>query len=180
MILLRCRLRCVAAWAVAALLISTPYGAVTAQEPSRLHCAVVDVSDPETETGRDIVQEIYTLLAAWREAVRQGDIEGVVDLITEDAEFWSQGATPVTGQAALTDAFRPFFADYELLQDFECHELVVRDDLAVMRGLERNHLIPRAGGDTVEVRQRAFSIMRRSTDGRWRFARGMTNQPQQQ
>jgi ketosteroid isomerase-like protein len=34
---------------------------------------------------------------------------------------------------------------------------------------------PRDGGPTREMTQRAMLILRRGDDGRWRYARGMTN-----
>jgi uncharacterized protein (TIGR02246 family) len=156
---------------------ATPLEAQAMPEP---RCAVVDSSMAPTKADQSPAsapEEIYALLAAWRAALREGNIASVTALVTEDAEFWSQGAAPLVGRAALGDAFRPFFTSYQLLQEFDCHELVVRGDMAFMRGLERNRLIPRDGGETVEIQQRAFSIIRRDLDGRWRFSRGMTNEP---
>jgi ketosteroid isomerase-like protein len=69
------------------------------------------------------------------------------------------------------------FQNFIFLQDYECQELIVRGDRAFMWGLERNKRTPRAGGDVVIVQQRAFSVLHRSADGQWRFARGMTNLP---
>jgi uncharacterized protein (TIGR02246 family) len=160
---------------VTAVLSLTAPHALVAQENGEMRCSVVDWPNAATEAN-PAVQGIYAVLAAWRDALRDGNMEAVTTLVTEDAEFWSQGAAPVTGRTALADAFRPFFTSYELLQEFECAELVVRGDWAFMRGLEWNRLVPRVGGDTLEIQQRAFSIMRRGTDGRWRFARGMTNE----
>jgi len=143
-------------------------------------CATVDVANtiPDgSPSPEHYIQEIYLLLDDWQEAVRDGNTEAVTKLVTEDAEFWSQGSQPLIGRAALADAFAPFFENFIFLQDYECHELIVRGDRAFMRGIERNKRIPRAGGNTVIVQQRAFSVLRRSVDGQWRFARGMTNQP---
>ena len=55
-------------------------------------------------------------------------------------------------------------------------ERQVQGNWALLRGLEINTLTPKKGGEASEYRQRAFSVLRRSQDGRWRFARGMTNQ----
>ena len=143
-------------------------------------CATVDVASsiPDgSSSSEKYVQEIYLLLEDWRDAVRDGNTEAITKLVTEDAEFWSQGSPPLIGRAALADAFAPFFENFIFLQDYECHELIIRGDRAFMRGIERNKRIPRAGGNTVIVQQRAFSVLRRSVDGQWRFARGMTNQP---
>lgn len=151
-----------------------------AQTTSGPRCAVVDLASgatAATPAASEAVQGVYALLDSWREALRNGSLEAITALVTDSAEFWSQNAPPIRGRAALADAFVPFFADYELLQEFDCYELIIRGDLAFMRGLERNQLITRAGGDTTAVQQRAFSVLRQSPDGQWRFARGMTNLP---
>jgi uncharacterized protein (TIGR02246 family) len=116
-------------------------------------------------------------LTEWVEAIRGADLETLAGLVTEDAEFWTHGAAPLIGRDALKEVFAPFFSMYGLEQDFVCQELIISGDLAFMRGTELNRLTPRDRSEAVENRQRAFSILRREGDGRWRFARGMTNLP---
>jgi uncharacterized protein (TIGR02246 family) len=122
-------------------------------------------------------KQIQSLFAAWADAVRRLDAGAVASLVTEDAEFWSQGAAPLVGQAMVETTMTSFFERFELDQQFEMQELVVSGDLAFVRGLEHNRLVARTGGEPQEVLQRAFSVIRRESDGHWRFARGMTNQP---
>jgi ketosteroid isomerase-like protein len=43
--------------------------------------------------------------------------------------------------------------------------------------MEVNRATPRAGGEGIVRRQRAFMVLRRDEDGQWRFARGMTHLP---
>jgi uncharacterized protein (TIGR02246 family) len=121
--------------------------------------------------------EIQELLRAWKTAIAAGDLETISNLVTEDAEFWSNGQAPIIGRQALKAAFAPIVAAYTMNQDFLTDELVVAGECAFMRGLEVNELVSRETGDKTTLRQRAFSIMRRCADGRWRFSRGMTNQP---
>lgn len=123
-------------------------------------------------TARDAIEQT---LSAWAAAIRDADLDALGALVTEDAEFWTHGAPPLNGRRELIEAFEPFFAQFEMQQDFTCQELVVLEEHAFMRGFEVNRLVPRDGGETVEVRQRAFSLLCRGRDGKWRFARGMTN-----
>lgn len=116
-------------------------------------------------------------LSDWARAIRQADLDTIATLVTEDAEFWSHGEAPLSGPAALRQAFEPIFTQYEMHQDFHCQELLLCDDHAFIRGLEVNRLVPLDGGEVMEVEQRAFSVLRRGPDGKWRFARGMTNLP---
>ena len=120
---------------------------------------------------------IDALFAEWKTAMSGGDVETLLSLITEDAEFWTQGAAPVKGRDSVRALFTAFFGTVSMRQDFAETERVVAGDIAFIRGFETNFLTPASGGDPVEVRQRAFMLLRRG-DGKWRFARGMTNREQ--
>jgi len=118
---------------------------------------------------------IDSTLRCWAQAVGRSDVAAATALITEDGEFWSHGVAAMVGRAAVAEVFHNFFSRYALEQEFQVQEQIVSGDWAFVRGLEVNHLKPRAGGEEVLHRQRAFSVLRRDADGSWRFARGMTN-----
>lgn len=122
-------------------------------------------------------QAIHELLSEWREAMQRGDAEALASLLTEDAEFWTHGVAPLIGRQVLLDTLTPVLTGYEVEQELDIQELVVSGDLAFMRGLEHNVMRAKDGSQILELRQRAFSIMRREADGKWRFSRGMTNLP---
>jgi uncharacterized protein (TIGR02246 family) len=115
-------------------------------------------------------------LSRWASALAGADVGLISDLVTEDAEFWTHGAEPLRGRSAVVNAFKPLLDTYELSQRFEEQERCLGPGWSLLRGVEVNTLRPRKGGPKTEVRQRAFSLLRRGNDGRWRFARGMTNQ----
>ena len=118
--------------------------------------------------------EIDALFAEWKAAVASSDPARILALITDDAEFWTHGAPALGGRDAAEALYRDFFKKYELRQDFEEIERIVAGEFAFIRGTESNVLTPKDGGAPVEVKQRAFTILRKE-HGRWRFARGMTN-----
>ena len=120
---------------------------------------------------------IDALFAEWKTAMTHGDIETLLSLITEDAEFWTQGAAPVKGRDAVRTLFVAFFGTVSMRQEFEEVERVVDGDFAFVRGFETNFLTPTTGGGPVEVHQRAFMLLRR-VGGKWHFSRGMTNREQ--
>ncbi|HEY2295769.1 MAG TPA: SgcJ/EcaC family oxidoreductase [Thermoanaerobaculia bacterium] len=119
-------------------------------------------------------EAIDRLFFDWREAGKRGDVAAVVSLITEDAEFWTHGAPAVKGRQAVAAMMEGFFAGFHFEQSFETLERIVVDGWAFVRGFELNRVTPK-GGETVEIRQRAFMVLRREEDSQWRFARGMTN-----
>ena len=119
-------------------------------------------------------EAINRLFFDWMEAGERADIAAVLALITEDAEFWTHGAPAVKGRQAVAAMMEGFFAGFHFEQSFETLERIVLDGWAFVRGIEHNRVTPK-GGETVEIRQRAFMVLRREEDGLWRFARGMTN-----
>jgi uncharacterized protein (TIGR02246 family) len=115
-------------------------------------------------------------LAEWAAAIAEGNLALISSMVTEDAEFWTQGAAPLIGRRAVESAFKAILEAYKFSQRFDEHERYVSLTWALLRGVECNTLEPRNGGPQRQVEQRAFSIIRRGSDGRWRFARGITNQ----
>lgn len=129
-----------------------------------------------------IIQIAHTF-KTWRTAVREGDLDTLVSLVTEDGEFWTHSRPPLKGRDAVRAAFAPVLASYHLDQELDCEEIIVEGRLAFVRGTELNRVTPVTpigGGEPVLQTQRAFSILLRGDDGVWRFARGMTNLPPQE
>ena len=127
-------------------------------------------------TRRPVGDGIDRTLREWHDAYAAGNTDVLTTLVTEDAEFWTHGQPAMTGRAALAAAFQQVFKDWQINQEVVIAERLVRGDLAYLRGEEINHLTNRNDHQTVVIRQRMVSILRREADGRWRFARGMTNQ----
>ena len=90
--------------------------------------------------------------------------------------FRERGAVVLGVSADTQSSHVKFKTKYELpftlLAD---PERVTGDDFMVSVGIERTRAMPRAGGDAVEIVQRGWTMARRGADGRWRFARGITN-----
>ncbi|MFN8582036.1 MAG: nuclear transport factor 2 family protein [Gemmatimonadaceae bacterium] len=117
--------------------------------------------------------EIDALYASWREVFARGDVDRVFEMLTADYELWAPGAPPATREH-LAPALAAAFKLYHVDSTFEREELLVNGDLAVDMGWDVQLLRPVAGGDPVQRRQRVFLVLRRGDDGRWRFARGMS------
>jgi ketosteroid isomerase-like protein len=120
----------------------------------------------DTDSG---IESLYT---AWREAFKRGDVNAIVGLLTPDYVLWAPGRPPAD-VSSLRPQLAAALAAYEIDSSFEREERLVAGDLAFERGWDVQVLRPRNGGDALTARQRVFLILRRSPDGRWRFARGM-------
>ena len=123
----------------------------------------------------DDLRAIRALRAAWTNAVAARDPDALKDLLTDDYEVWPQGAAPLIGPAAAAAAMRGAVERFDIVQSFEPIETVVAGDWAFERGIERMTLTPRGGGEKREIEQRTLLIERKGEDGKWRFARGITN-----
>jgi len=118
---------------------------------------------------------VAALRDAWIAAVAGRDVGALGDLLEEDYEVWAHGAPALRGPAAAAGAMGVALERYAIEQTFEPLETVIAGAWAFERGVERMRLTPRNGGPTQDFAQRALLIMHRGADGRWHYARGMTN-----
>jgi ketosteroid isomerase-like protein len=116
---------------------------------------------------------IDALYTKWRDAFRRRDVDGVLGLLTPDYVLWAPGAPPADA-IVLRPQLAAAVAAYDIDPSFECEERLVSGDLAIERGWDVQTVQPRDGGPTQTRRQRVFLVLRRSPDGLWRFARGMS------
>jgi len=135
---------------------------------------------PDKEAAMSVARDeaaIRRVLGAFTEAVSRGDTEAVLDMITDDAVFWTANYPAIRGKEQLRAAYAGL-AGYRIHQDFEIEELQVCGEWAFVRGYESFTLEPKDGkGERLEIRKRrAISILRKQPDGVWKTARGMTNE----
>jgi len=119
---------------------------------------------------------IDALRDAWVAAVESGDARPLADLVTPDYEVWAHATPAFTGPETVVAVMSAALTKYAAVtQRYEPHETIIAGDWAFQRGIEYLRVVPYDGGPAQEMRQRALLILRRGTDGRWRYARGMTN-----
>jgi ketosteroid isomerase-like protein len=117
--------------------------------------------------------EIDKLYKAWGDAFHRQDLQDILDLLTSDYVLWPAGSSPMT-RDSLEPRLVATLSAYEVTPSFEREERLVTGDLAIERGWDIQRIRPRAGGEMKTHRQRVFLILRRGSDGKWRFARGMS------
>jgi uncharacterized protein (TIGR02246 family) len=136
--------------------------------------------DPVTQSAssprsNDDRKAIDGLRDAWIDAVAARDASALGSLVTADYEVWTHGAPTLTGPDAVVATIGAALSKYAITQSYDPIETVVTGDWAFQRGIERIRAVPREGGSVQEVTQRGLLVLRRGEDGRWRYARGMTN-----
>jgi uncharacterized protein (TIGR02246 family) len=114
--------------------------------------------------------EIRKLVATWMAATKSGDVDAVLDLMTDDAVFLSVGRPPmnkVDFATASREMAKPGGPEIDGRNDIR--EIVVDGDLAYLRGdLTVEVTLP--GGAPFVRTGPVLTIFRRER-GRWRLAR---------
>jgi ketosteroid isomerase-like protein len=123
--------------------------------------------------AKKIDSEIDQLYDAWGQAFERKNTEAILDLLTPDYVLWPAGA-PAMNRDSLAPRLTAAFSAYDITPSFEREERLVSGDLAFERGWDIQQVRSRTGSDIKIQRQRVFLVLQRGADGRWRFARGMS------
>ena len=117
----------------------------------------------------DDEQAIRELVQTWMDKTREGDIDSVLDLMTDDIIFMTPGR-----EAFGKDEFRAQSAAMigtEMDGRAEVREIRVLGDWAWVRNHIDVTVTPAAGGEPVRRSGYTLSILTRGTNGQWRLTR---------
>ena len=117
--------------------------------------------------------EIDQLYQAWGQAFQRKNTEAILDLLTADYVLWPASASPMN-RDSLAPRLAAAFSAYDITPSFEREERLVSGDFAFERGWDIQQVRSRTGSEVKIQRQRVFLVLHRGADGRWRFARGMS------
>ena len=117
-------------------------------------------------------QAIRELIALWHRATAAGDVDTVLDLMTDDVIFLSAGQPPMQGCAAFERGLRGLLAQHRIESTHAVREIGIEGDLAYSWTDLGIRVIPRGGGTAPPARSGStLSVLRRQADGRWRMVR---------
>ena len=117
----------------------------------------------------DDEQAIRELVQTWMDKTREGDIDSVLDLMTDDIIFMTPGREPFG-----KDEFRAQSAAMigtEMDGRAEVREIRVLGDWAWVRNHIYVTVTPAAGGEPMRRSGYTLSILTRGTNGKWRLTR---------
>ena len=110
---------------------------------------------------------IAELIASWHERTRKGDVDGVLELMTDDVVFTVVGRPPF-GKQEFAETSRQIQGKVQ--STYELLEVTVRGDTGWSRvRLQVN--MTRPDGKEVQRDGYAMSLYVKAADGRWRLAR---------
>ena len=116
-------------------------------------------------------QEIRTLVETWLQATREGNVDKVLDLMTEDVVFLVPGQPPMAGRQAFGAALRAVLGQHAVESTSEIDEIAVFGDVAYCRSRLQVTVTRKHDNLPMLRKGHALSILRRCADGKWRLAR---------
>lgn len=116
-------------------------------------------------------QEIRALIAHWLTATHDAKVDEVLELIAPDALFLTAGQPPMQGHEAFADTLRHVLKDHDVQSSSEVEEVVVSGDMAYCRTTLTVTVTPRDGTAATTRQGPTLSILRKSSDGKWRLTR---------
>ena len=120
-------------------------------------------------------QAVRELHSIWIDAVNVGDLDRLLSLMADDIVFLGPGKEPF-GRDGFTAGFLEAHQRAHIRCVSELQEVVVvgpSDGIQVAYTWAKDSLsvIPRAGGDAVQLAGHRLTVYRKQPDGRWLLAR---------
>jgi uncharacterized protein (TIGR02246 family) len=116
----------------------------------------------------DDERSIRDLVATWFAASKTGNLQAVLDLMTDDVIFMVPGRKPF-GKEAFAAAFEGL-KQVSIEGRSDIQELHLLGDWAYLRNYIEVTATP-PNGDTMRRTGYTLTILRKETDGRWRITR---------
>ena len=115
---------------------------------------------------------IRRVIASWIEATREGNVDKVLTLMTQDVVFLVAGQPPMHGRDGFAAGLRAILATHRIESDSTVDEVEVCGDMAWCRTTLEVRVLPRAdGGKAMRRAGHTLSILRRNGNGAWQLAR---------
>ena len=115
-------------------------------------------------------QAVHDVHTTWIDAVNVGDLAHLLALMADDVVFIHPGREPF-GRDGFPAGFLSAHEHNQIHCISELEEIVVVGDAAYTRARDSLTVIPRAGGDTMELAGYRLTVYRQRPDGRWVLAR---------
>jgi len=116
-------------------------------------------------------QAIRSLIDRWHTATAAGDVEAVLELMTDDAVFLAAGRPPMRGRKAFAAGLRKLLETHTVESSAAVQEVEVSGDLAYSWSVLTVRMTEKTGKESSSRSGSALSILRRDAAGRWALMR---------
>ncbi len=115
-------------------------------------------------------QQIRSLIETWLAATREGDLDTVLSLMTEDVLFLTPGNAPMSREDFAAGS-RSMAGKVEIDGRSEVQEITVAGDKAICWTRLEIVVTPEAGGPPAKRAGTTLSVFHKGEDGCWRLWR---------
>ena len=119
----------------------------------------------------DDTQAIRDLIGAWMKATREGDVSGILDLMSEDVVFLQAHQPVMRGRGAFAAGFKAGLERFKIDATSDIQEIQVAGAMAYCWNHLTVTITPHSGGPATSRSGNILSILRKESDGRWRLFR---------
>ncbi len=116
-------------------------------------------------------QQIREVIATWMRATAAGDLEKMLNLMTEDVAFLLPGQPPMRGKEAFSESFRGALERVRIAGESNIQEIRVTGDYAHCWNYLTITMTPLRGGKPKRRAGHVLSVFRKDGDGCWRLFR---------
>src|SRR5206468_461672 len=121
----------------------------------------------QMESDERAIREVHS---TWIDAVNAGDLDRLLRLMADDVVFLNPGQAPVG-----REGFSPGFSAAHQQAQINCisalEDVVVVGEVAYTLSRDSLSVIPRAGGEAMQLVGHRLTVYRKQLDGRWLLAR---------
>lgn len=114
---------------------------------------------------------IRNLIETWVRATREGNVDEVLDLMTDDVVFLVPGQQPMVGKQAFGEALRAALGQHAIDSTSQIDEVAVFGDVAYCRTRLQVTVTRKHDNLPMLRKGQTLSILRRCPDGKWRLSR---------
>lgn len=108
-------------------------------------------------------------------AFNSGDVQGFVDIVTDDVVFDSPNRPPAIGKDAISSLCKVVFERFNYDATYTTDELIIEGNWAFDRGIWTEKRTPKEGGPETVIPFGMMQIYQRQGDDSWKLARSIWN-----
>lgn len=115
-------------------------------------------------------QQIQELLEAWHRHSAEGDLDAILELMTDDAVFLRSG-TPPMNKEQFAEGFRDWGGRATIESKYEVKEIRTSGDVGYLWSYLHIVMTSKETGSSSEREGHVLSVFRKSAAGKWQLAR---------
>jgi uncharacterized protein (TIGR02246 family) len=119
--------------------------------------------------------DIKTLIHKYELALNNGNVDKIMKLYAKDGVFMPSNKSTAIGSSQVRKAYQHVFSELDLFVTFHIDEIIVRNDLAIVRTFSDGEITLIKSNQTIKNNSRELFLMKREPQG-WKIYRYIFNE----